>query len=122
MEIVKLFEPITINKLNIKNRIVMPSMGLVYTDDYIFNDRFKAFYRERARGGVGLMTIGPVAIDKVGSAPFMPALFDDAFIGPQKEFNEELHRDTDVKVAVQLLQMGRYAFSFATGMTPHSQK
>lgn len=71
MDFKRLFEPITINRLQIKNRIVMPSMGLAYSTDYSFNDRYRAFYRERAAGGVGLMTIGPVAIDRVGSAPFM---------------------------------------------------
>ena len=44
----------------------MPAMGLAYTDDYSFNDRFKAFYRARAHGGVGLMTVGPLGIDTVG--------------------------------------------------------
>ena len=54
----RLFEPIIINGLRIPNRIVMPAMGLIYTMDYTFNDRYRAFYRERARGGVGLLTIG----------------------------------------------------------------
>ena len=31
---------------------------------------------------------------------------------------DELHRETDVKVAIQLLHMGRNAFSFLSGMTP----
>ncbi len=118
MELRKLFEPITIHNLEIKNRIVMPSMGLSFSDDYSFNDRYRAFYRERARGGVGLMTIGPLAIDKVGSAPFMPGLFEDNQVEPIKAFVDELHRETDVKVATQFLQMGRYTFSFLTGMTP----
>ena len=118
MELRKLFEPITIHNLEIKNRIVMPSMGLSFSDDYSFNDRYRAFYRERARGGVGLMTIGPLAIDKVGSAPFMPGLFEDSQVEPIKAFVDELHRETDVKVATQFLQMGRYTFSFLTGMTP----
>ena len=118
MEFKKLFEPITINGLTIKNRIVMPSMGLAYSTDFSFNDRYRAFYRERARGGVGLMTIGPVSIDRVGSAPFMSGLHDDGFVEPLKDFISEVHSETDVKVAVQLLHMGRYTFSFLTGETP----
>ena len=96
----------------------MPSMGLAYSTDYSFNDRYRAFYRERAHGGVGLMTIGPVAIDRVGSAPFMSGLFDDSYIEPLRLFIDELHRETDVKVATQFLHMGRYTFSFLSGMTP----
>jgi 2,4-dienoyl-CoA reductase (NADPH2) len=118
MEVVKLFEPITIKNLRIKNRIVMPSIGLAYTRDYSFNETFKAFYRERAQGGVGLMTIGPVGIDRVGCVPLMLGLFDDKHIEPLRAFVEELHRETDVKVATQLFHMGRYAFSMFTGMPP----
>jgi 2,4-dienoyl-CoA reductase (NADPH2) len=118
MEFVKLFEPITINRLRIKNRIVMPAMALFYTNDYTFSDRYKAFYRERARGGVGLMIIGPVAIDKVGSNPFMPGLFDDSYVGPFREFNVELQRVTDAKIGIQLMQQGRYASARMTGITP----
>jgi 2,4-dienoyl-CoA reductase (NADPH2) len=118
MEFVKLFEPITINGLAIKNRIVMPAMGMAYTRDYSFTDRLRAFYRERARGGVGLMTVGPVAIDTRGSAPLMPGLFLEAQVAPIRMFTDELHRETDVKLATQLMHMGRYAFSFLTGETP----
>ncbi|MBW1848317.1 MAG: FAD-dependent oxidoreductase, partial [Deltaproteobacteria bacterium] len=118
MDYIKLFEPISINNLEIKNRIVMPAMGLSYTDNYEFNDRFRGFYRERARGGVGLMTIGPVAIDKAGSAPLMPKLFDDENIEPLKNFIGELHKETMVKLATQLFHMGRYAFSAFTGLSP----
>lgn len=118
MKIIKLFEPITINHLTITNRIVMPAMGLAYTEDYTFSDRYKAFYRERARGGVGLMLIGPIAIDKVGSNPFMPSLFDDRNIGPIGEFISELHRDTDAKIGIQLMHMGACASFHHTGITP----
>ena len=118
MEFVKLFEPITINRMQVKNRIVMPSMALAYTRDYTFNETYKAFYMERARGGVGLMTIGPVGIDTVGSAPLTLGLYDDKYVQPLKSFLEELHRETDVKVATQLFHMGRYAFSMFTGQPP----
>jgi 2,4-dienoyl-CoA reductase (NADPH2) len=116
MEIIKLLEPITINGLKIPNRTVMPSMGLAYTNDYTLTERFKAFYRERAEGGVGLMTVGPIAIDKAGSAPFMPALFDDQYVEPLRVFIDELHRHTETKVATQLIHLGRAAFSMITGV------
>jgi 2,4-dienoyl-CoA reductase (NADPH2) len=118
VKFVKLFEPITINHLTVKNRIIMPAMALAYTDNYNFSNRYKAFYRERVNGGVGLMTIGPVAIDKVGSNPFMLGLFDNRYIGPIREFTDELHKDTDAKIGIQLMQMGRYASSSYTGVPP----
>ncbi len=118
MDFTRLFEPITINGVHIQNRIVMPAMGMSFTDRYEFNDRYRAFYRERAHGGVGLMIIGPVAIDRVGSAPFMPGLFLDEHIAPFRKFTDELHRDTGVKLGTQLFQMGRNAFSIFTGLQP----
>ena len=118
MDFKKLFEPIRINRLEIKNRIVMPSMGLAYSTNFSFNERLSAFFMERARGGVGLMTIGPLSIDRVGSVPIMPGLHEDKFIDPLRDFIDEVHRETDAKVAFQLLHMGRYAFSFLSGMTP----
>lgn len=111
MEYIKLFEPISINGLLIKNRIMMPSMGLWYTNDYTLSDRIKAFYKTRARGGVGLMTIGPVAIDTVGMGPVTPGLFADDQIGPFRDLIDDIHRETEAKVAIQLMHMGRNAFT-----------
>jgi 2,4-dienoyl-CoA reductase (NADPH2) len=118
MDFVKLFSPIVINKTKVKNRIVMPAMGLLYTDDYSFNDRYRAFYRARAHGGVGLMIVGPLAVDLVGSARFMPGIHQDSHVGPLKEFVDELHKTTDVTVGTQLFHMGRDAFGAVTGIQP----
>lgn len=118
MKFIKLFEPISINHLTIKNRIVMPAMALAYTNNYTFTNRYKAFYRERAKGGVGLLIIGPVAIDKGGSNPIILGLFEDKYIEPFRDFTEELHKDTDVIIGVQLIHMGRMASSKYTGIQP----
>jgi len=112
MEHSKLFSPITINGLEIANRIVMPSMGLGYTYDFTLNDKVKAFYRARALGGVGLMTIGPVAIDTQSMSPVMPGLFEDNQIPPFKAFIDEIHQTSDTKIAIQLMHMGRNAILF----------
>ncbi|MBN1883241.1 MAG: FAD-dependent oxidoreductase [Deltaproteobacteria bacterium] len=118
MELVRLFEPITINKLTVKNRIVMPAMGLLFTDDFMFNERYQAYFRERAEGGVGLMIMGPLAIDLVGCAPYMPALFDDRNIPAFQSFIKDVKKKTGVAVGTQLFHMGRYAYSFVTGKKP----
>jgi 2,4-dienoyl-CoA reductase (NADPH2) len=118
MELIKLFQPISINKLEVENRIVLPALGLAYTEGYGFSERLKGFYRERAHGGVGLLTIGPIAVDEVGSAPGMPGLFDDANVEPLREFTDELHRDTDAKLGTQLFHMGRNSACFLRGIQP----
>jgi 2,4-dienoyl-CoA reductase (NADPH2) len=119
MEFIKLFQPINLNgKLEVKNRIVLPALGLDYTRDYSFTEKFAAFYRARAHGGVGLMTVGPIAVDEVGGAPSMPQLFDDKNVEPLKQFIDEMHSDTDVKVGTQLFHMGRYSYAFMWGKEP----
>ena len=118
MKFLRLFEPITIKNCVIPNRIVMPAMGLFYTDDYTFNERFRAFYRERAEGGVGLMIVGPMAVDLLGAGPFMPGLFDDRNDEALSRFIAEVHRDTGTRVATQLFHSGRNTPSLFTGRQP----
>lgn len=56
----KIFEPIQIGKLKLKNRTSMAPMGLVgYSDAWGgFNEEAQEYYIERARGGVGLIITG----------------------------------------------------------------
>ncbi len=117
MRFIKLFEPIIINGLTIKNRIAMPAMALGYTHDFSLNDRLKAFYRSRAKGGVGLITIGPVAIDPEVVYPNMPGLFSDDQTETLGDFTGELHQVADIKIATQLMHMGRNAVP-ASGNKP----
>jgi 2,4-dienoyl-CoA reductase (NADPH2) len=115
MEFIKLFEPISIHGMRVKNRIVMPAMGLAYTNDFSLTERHRAFYLERLRGGVGLMIIGPASIDTGGSAAFTLGLHDDRYVGPLREFVKEAHAESDARLGPQLMHMGRYAFGFLTG-------
>ncbi|MGD9975168.1 MAG: hypothetical protein AB7S77_19065, partial [Desulfatirhabdiaceae bacterium] len=62
-----LFSPIKINGVEIKNRIAYPSLGLLYSYDMKLNDRYYHYFRERAAGGAGLITVGPVGVDFLGS-------------------------------------------------------
>ena len=115
MEFPHLFSPIRIGSMTVKNRIALPSMGLMYTHDAVMNDRFKHFYYERARGGAGLIITGPYAVDKAGGGPVLLGLDEDRFMPELKKFNEEIHRIADTKVACQLFHSGRYSLSFMAG-------
>ena len=50
-----LFEPITLGKVRIRNRVVMTGHGTGMAKDYLPTDQHVAYYRERAMGGVGLI-------------------------------------------------------------------
>ena len=61
----RLFEPVQINKLTLKNRIAMAPMGLVGYSDVNggFNENAQEYYIERAKGGTGLIITGICSVD-----------------------------------------------------------
>ena len=113
----KLFEPIKIGNLNLKNRIAMPAMHHNYTPDGLVNERLIRYYEERALGGTGLITLGGCSIDLVGSGPMMVGLYDDQFIEGLKLFTSRI-KAAGSAVAAQLYQAGRYTHSIISGQQP----
>lgn len=59
-----IFSPITINRTTIKNRLVMAPMGNISMCDETGrpNEKMLAYFTERAKGGVGLITTGLVPV------------------------------------------------------------
>ena len=109
MEYSRLFSPMDINSLHLKNRIVMTAIQCNYTPNGYASDVLTEFYRERARGGAGLIIAGGCRFDDLcGSTPEMMSLKDDSYIDGYKAFTDEIHR-CGAKIAVQLYHAGRYA-------------
>ena len=107
-----LFEESHIGNLKLKNKIAMSAMDLGFTNDGTIDDKFMAFYEERARGGVGLIVIGgcyPEIRGRVWKS--IVALDDDKLIPGLKMFADTMHK-YDVKVAAQILHGGRSAARF----------
>ena len=63
MNLKRVFTPITLNQMTVKNRLAMTAMHLLYTEDGSVNQRTKEFYLARARGGVGMIIAGGAAAD-----------------------------------------------------------
>jgi 2-enoate reductase len=59
-----MFSPITVNRLEIRNRLVMGPMGNVSMADEVGRptDKMIAYFEDRARGGIGLITSGLVPV------------------------------------------------------------
>ena len=59
-----IFSPIKINRLTVKNRLVMAPMGNISMCDETGrpNEKMIAYFTERAKGGVGLITTGLVPV------------------------------------------------------------
>ena len=59
-----LFEPLTIKRLTLKNRVIMPPMGTNFANqDGTFNEQHYSYYEQRAKGGTGLITLENICID-----------------------------------------------------------
>jgi 2-enoate reductase len=59
-----MFSPITINRLKVKNRLVMAPMGNISMCDETGrpNEKMLQYFYERAKGGVGLITTGLIPV------------------------------------------------------------
>ncbi len=106
-----LFSPIMINRLEIKNRIAYPSLGLLYSYDSKLNERYYAFFRERARGGAGLVTVGPVGIDELSAGIAALSLATDDAI-PDFQKLTQIIKAEGARAWIQLFHAGAYAFPF----------
>ena len=108
MKLIKLFEPLKIRELEIKNRIVMPALGLGYTPKGEISDVFSNFYERRAKGGAGLIIIGGVGISKnSGGTPYIGT---DKNIPGYTAFAEKMHKH-GAKLMAQLFHGGAYVGS-----------
>ena len=107
----KIFSPIKINKLEIKNRILMPAMHMNYTGSKgEINDKFTAFYEERAKGGCGLIIIGGANFTKTsGCMPNMVNMMMEENIPNIEHFADVMHK-VGATCAIQLLHAGRYGY------------
>ena len=105
-----LFDPIKINNTVIKNRIVYPSLALSYSDDRKLNKRYLDYYRERAEGGAGIITVGPVLFDNTGTGVITPSIEDDNSVPSFRELASVI-KDGGARSWLQLYHAGAYAYS-----------
>jgi 2,4-dienoyl-CoA reductase (NADPH2) len=106
----KLLTPIQVGPVELKNRVVMPAMHLGYTPDGKVSERLVAFYRARAEGGAGLIVVGGCPIDEYSGMPGMVSIRSDDDVPGLTWLADEVHQ-AGGKLAAQLYQPGRYAFS-----------
>jgi 2,4-dienoyl-CoA reductase (NADPH2) len=99
MELKRLFEPIKIGNIEIKNRIAMSPMAIGYAEDGRAGERFKNYFEERAKGGVGLIRwpLWPYRTEH----GYMPWVFDDKFIPGIRKVVEAVHA-LGAKIIAQL--------------------
>ena len=104
-----LFTPLSIDGLELKNRIVAPPIGLTFAAPENYFD----YYLARARGGAGLIMMGGVLLD----FPSMMVLnlFQQANTELLKDLLREVHAQ-GCKMGVQFVHLGRQTSSQLIGM------
>lgn len=102
-----LFAPISIGRMQLKNRVVMPPMGTRYPSaSGAVTQRFIDYYVERARGGVGLIIVHFASVSLEGISSLYPlGIWDDSFVPGLRGLVQAVHA-AGAKVAIQLAHAG----------------
>ena len=114
----KIFEPITIKRMTIKNRVAMTPMGTNYGETSgEMSNRHMNYYSLRAKGGTGLIILENANIEyPVGSNGTSQIRIDhDSFMPRYYQLVENLHKN-GAMVAIQVNHAGASASSARTGM------
>jgi 2,4-dienoyl-CoA reductase (NADPH2) len=109
-----LFNPIKIGRLEVKNRIYLPAMHMNMAEDYLVTEKLVEFYAERARGGVGMISVGYATVDELSGSTMNIGAHKDEFIPGLRQLADAIN-ENGARSAVQLNHAGRYNFSFFTG-------
>ena len=73
----RLYTPFKVNKLELKNRVIMSPMSIGHTVDGFIMDDVVEFYKRRAQGGVGLIIFANMQWDKLRYNPNHGAMLTD---------------------------------------------
>ncbi|HWF52837.1 MAG TPA: FAD-dependent oxidoreductase [Solirubrobacteraceae bacterium] len=100
-----LFEPFELGTLVLKNRVIMAPMGTCLDRGGFITDEAIAYYKRRAQGGVGTITVEGclVSPDTIGPEP---GIHGRQYLAGLTRLVEAL-RPYDVTVGVQLMHPGR---------------
>jgi len=108
MNFAKVFKPIVINSMELKNRLVVPAMGSnLANPDGTVSDRLMHYLVARAKGGFALITTEAVSVSPHAQAlRFDLGIWDDKFIPGFKDLAKAIHA-YGAKLAIQLYHPGR---------------
>jgi len=105
----KLFEPLTIRNVVIRNRIVSTGHAEVYADAGLPSERQIRYHAEKARGGIGLTICGgssSVSVDSPSAAWNGLDVSHDRIVPHLRRFAEAVH-EHGAALMIQLTHMGR---------------
>lgn len=115
----KLLEPIMINHMELKNRMVVSAMVTNYCDpDGNATEKYIAYHEHKAKGGWGLIITEDYAISPTAGAFIrLPGLWQDGQIASHKRLTDRVHTAGGT-IAAQLYHAGRETTRAITGAQP----
>jgi 2,4-dienoyl-CoA reductase-like NADH-dependent reductase (Old Yellow Enzyme family) len=116
-----LFTPVSIGGVEIPNRIVLPPMTTRLADEHGgVTDELLAYYRARAIGGAGLITVEMSSPEKAGRHRFRElTILDDSAIPALRRLVDAVRETgTGARLSIQLGHAGSRAPSRVSGETP----
>lgn len=115
----KVFEPIHIGNLELKNRMIVSAMVTNYcTPDGMATEKYISYHEHKAKGGWGLIITEDYAVTpKAGGFVRLPGLWEDSQIKSHKKLTERVHA-AGGKIAAQIYHAGRETSSAVTGEQP----
>jgi 2,4-dienoyl-CoA reductase (NADPH2) len=105
-----LLAPLDLGFTTLKNRVIMGSMHTGLEDRFYNYGKLAAFYRERARGGVGLIVTGGISPNRQGwLLPFGGTLNFIGDVFNHRRVTGAVHQEGG-KILMQILHAGRYGY------------
>jgi 2,4-dienoyl-CoA reductase (NADPH2) len=105
-----LLSPLDLGFTTLKNRVIMGSMHTGLEDRFYHYGKLAAFYRERARGGVGLIVTGGISPNRQGwLLPFGGTLNVAGDVLNHRRVTRGVHEEGG-KILLQILHAGRYGY------------
>ena len=105
-----LLSPITINQMELSNRVIMaPTVDHLASEDGFVTPRQKDFILKRAKGGISMIVVGGIAVNP-RNYPFVLRIHDDKYLPGLRDLVATIHSETNTKVGAQLwdwLKIGR---------------
>ncbi len=115
----RLLEPANIGKMRLRNRICLSEMAAGGDRNGMLAKRSADFYVRVAKGGAGLVMVGPGAVAETGaSSSFSALLGDDSCIPALADLARRVHDVPGAKVGIQLFHVGLQKHSGAKGARP----
>jgi 2,4-dienoyl-CoA reductase-like NADH-dependent reductase (Old Yellow Enzyme family) len=111
MSLSKLFEPVQIQGMMLKNRMTMAPLFLGYAHpDGTVSDLLLQHYREMAASGVALVVVENAAVDETGlGSPFALRLDQDRYVEGLSRLAKTIQGE-GARAFLQINHAGRYAF------------